>query len=55
MALSDTAVGDHQLIRRLLRRNQIDAIIHFAGSIVVPDSIGDPLGYYLNKPANPDR
>ena len=42
-------VGDHQLIRRLLRRNQIDAIIHFAGSIVVPDSIGDPLGYYLNN------
>ena len=42
-------VGDPQLIRQLLRQNQIDAIIHFAGSIVVPDSISDPLGYYLNN------
>lgn len=36
-------------MRRLLRHNLIDAIIHFAGSIVVPDSIADPLGYYLNN------
>ena len=27
----------------------IDAIIHFAGSIVVPESVADPLGYYLNN------
>ena len=27
----------------------IDAIIHFAGSIVVPESVSDPLGYYLNN------
>ena len=42
-------VGDHNLVRRLLLRNDIDAIIHFAGSIVVPDSVADPLGYYLNN------
>jgi UDP-glucose 4-epimerase len=42
-------IGDHNLVRRLLLRNPIDAIIHFAGSIVVPDSIVDPLGYYLNN------
>ena len=30
-------VGDHYLVRRLLLRNPIDAIIHFAGSIVVPE------------------
>ena len=42
-------VGDHNLVRRLLLRNSIDAIIHFAGSIVVPDSVSDPLGYYLNN------
>jgi UDP-glucose 4-epimerase len=42
-------VGDHALVRRLLRRNPIDAIIHFAGSIVVPESVADPLGYYLNN------
>jgi UDP-glucose 4-epimerase len=42
-------VGDHHLVRRLLLRNSIDAILHFAGSIVVPDSVADPLGYYLNN------
>ena len=42
-------VGDQALVRRLLKRNSIDAIIHFAGSIVVPDSVTDPLGYYLNN------
>ena len=42
-------VGDQNLIDRLLLLDQIDAIIHFAGSIVVPESISDPLGYYLNN------
>ena len=42
-------IGDHNLVRRLLLRNTIDTVIHFAGSIVVPDSISDPLGYYLNN------
>jgi UDP-glucose 4-epimerase len=42
-------VGDHDLVHRLLRRNRIDAIAHFAGSIVVPDSVADPLSYYLNN------
>ena len=27
----------------------VDAIIHFAGSIVVPESVADPLGYYPNN------
>ena len=30
----------------------VDAIIHFAASIVVPDSIRDPLGYYRNNTMN---
>ena len=42
-------IGDHNLVRRLLLRNRIGAVIHFAGSIVVPQSIVDPLGYYLNN------
>jgi UDP-glucose 4-epimerase len=42
-------VGDSTLLRRLLAGEAIDAIIHFAGSIVVPESIADPLGYYLNN------
>lgn len=42
-------IADQALIRTILRRNPIDAIIHFAGSVVVPDSIADPLGYYDNN------
>jgi len=42
-------VGDQETVRATLRRHKVDAIIHFAGSIVVPDSVVDPLGYYLNN------
>jgi UDP-glucose 4-epimerase len=42
-------VGDKDLVRRLLRHNQIDAVIHFAGSVVVPESVANPLAYYLNN------
>jgi len=41
--------GNQDLLIRLFLTNPIDAIIHFAGSIVVPDSIADPLGYYGNN------
>jgi UDP-glucose 4-epimerase len=42
-------VLDDTAVLKLLSENHIDSIIHFAGSIVVPDSITDPLGYYLNN------
>jgi len=42
-------IGDHSLVCRLLAGKSVDAIIHFAGSIVVPESVADPLGYYLNN------
>ncbi|TCT13268.1 UDP-galactose 4-epimerase [Tepidamorphus gemmatus] len=42
-------VGDIEAMMRLIERRSVDAIIHFAGSIVVPDSVVDPLGYYLNN------
>jgi len=45
-------VGDSELVSRLLRDYEIDAILHFAGSILVPDSVTDPLGYYLNNTCN---
>jgi len=44
--------GDQTLVARLLREHDIKAIIHFAASIVVPDSVRDPLGYYRNNTAN---
>lgn len=42
-------VGDRSLVRQIIRRHEVDAIIHFAGSVVVPESIADPIGYYANN------
>ena len=43
--------GDMELVGRLLAEHRIDAIVHFAGSIVVPESVTDPLKYYANNTA----
>jgi UDP-glucose 4-epimerase len=45
-------IGDQDLLRRVIAEHGVRAIIHFAGSIVVPDSVADPLGYYLNNTVN---
>jgi UDP-glucose 4-epimerase len=41
--------GDSELIARLIDAHEVDAIAHFAAKIVVPESVADPLGYYLNN------
>ena len=43
--------GDMERVERLIRDSGIDAIAHFAARIVVPESVVDPLGYYLNNTA----
>ena len=43
--------GDEDLVTELLAKHDVEAIIHFAAKIVVPDSLADPLGYYLNNTA----
>ena len=42
-------IADEALLDSLMAANSFDAVIHFAGSIVVPDSVADPLAYYLNN------
>jgi UDP-glucose 4-epimerase len=42
-------VADSALVGSLIRDHAVDAIIHFAGSVVVPDSVADPLAYYENN------
>lgn len=42
-------VADRDLVARIIRDHGVDAIIHFAGSIVVPESVADPLAYYENN------
>jgi len=45
-------IGDRALLNDLITRHAITAIVHFAASIVVPDSVSDPLGYYSNNTMN---
>jgi UDP-glucose 4-epimerase len=42
-------VGDAALLRRVLASGKVEAVIHFAGSIVVPESVENPLAYYANN------
>lgn len=42
-------IADQELVEATIKRRGVDAIIHFAGSIIVPESVSDPLGYYLNN------
>jgi UDP-glucose 4-epimerase len=44
--------GDETLVGALIRRRGVEAIIHFAAKIVVPESVADPLAYYLNNTAS---
>jgi UDP-glucose 4-epimerase len=46
-------VGDAALVDDILARHKIDAIAHFAAKTVVPESIGDPLRYYLDNTGKP--
>lgn len=45
-------LGDSALLDTVLSQGQFDAVMHFAGSIVVPESVTDPLKYYANNTAN---
>jgi UDP-glucose 4-epimerase len=42
-------IGDDGFVLKVMKDHAVDAVIHFAGSIVVPDSVSDPLGYYQNN------
>lgn len=42
-------VADTDLVLRIIKNYKVDAILHFAAKIIVPESVADPLGYYLNN------
>ena len=44
--------GDQSLVAQLIQKHGVTAIIHFAASVVVPDSVRDPLSYYRNNTMN---
>lgn len=41
--------GDENLVEGVIAAHGVESIIHFAGSVVVPASMRDPLGYYRNN------
>ena len=48
-AFAEGDIADQPLVARLIDEHGIGAIIHFAGSIVVPESVENPLKYYENN------
>jgi len=45
-------LSNWDMIEGIFKSEQIDAIIHFAASLIVPESVQNPLKYYLNNTAN---
>src|SRR6202021_1018199 len=41
--------GDENLVEGVIASDKVESSSHFAGSVVVPDSMRDPLGYYRNN------
>ena len=46
------STGDSELVAKTIAQYRVSAIIHFAASIVVPESVSNPLGYYRNNTMN---
>jgi UDP-glucose 4-epimerase len=44
--------GDRALIENVLREHDIDSVMHFAASVVVPESVAEPVRYYENNVVN---
>ena len=42
-------IADQALVGEILQTRNVDSVIHFAGSVVVPDSVEQPLAYYANN------
>ena len=42
-------IEDDATVRATIRDHDVRAIMHFAGSVVVPESVSDPLKYYRNN------
>ncbi|MCK7616001.1 UDP-glucose 4-epimerase GalE [Roseibium sediminicola] len=45
-------IADREEMETVLRRHDIETIVHFAGSIILPESIENPLKYYRNNTVN---
>src|SRR3546814_8704722 len=53
-AFVEMAVEDAR-VRDVIAEHGVEAIMHFAGSVVVPESVSDPLKYYRNNTARSEE
>lgn len=51
VSLYEGDIEDGELLARIFAEHKIGAIMHFAGSVVVPESVENPLKYYHNNTA----
>lgn len=45
-------LGDYSAMQNLFKNNKFDAVVHFAASLIVPESVQKPLFYYSNNTKN---
>jgi len=50
--LIEGEMSDGELLDSIFENHGIEAVMHFAGSIIVPESVEKPLEYYENNTAN---
>lgn len=51
VAFYEGDIADSELVARIIKNEGIVAAMHFAGSVVVPESVENPLKYYHNNTA----
>jgi UDP-glucose 4-epimerase len=51
VAFYEGDISDSELIAKIVGQQAISAVMHFAGSVVVPESVENPLKYYHNNTA----
>jgi UDP-glucose 4-epimerase len=49
IAFYEGDIEDSDLVARIIKECNIGAVMHFAGSVVVPESVENPLKYYHNN------
>jgi UDP-glucose 4-epimerase len=49
VAFYEGSIADRGLVDRIFAEQKIGAVLHFAGSIVVPESVEKPIDYYQNN------
>jgi UDP-glucose 4-epimerase len=49
VAFYQGCVADRDLVTQIVREHRVEGVLHFAGSIVVPESVANPAKYYRNN------